>query len=155
MRNLAAKHIWYIAMHIRQFKTADTEDAVALWKRCGLIQPWNDPYQDISRKLLVQPELFLVGESNGALVATAMAGYDGHRGSVYYLAVDPNQQGKGFGAELMCDIESRLYSLGCPKLSLDVRTTNDAVVGFYQRLGYSRDNVASFAKRLIVDSKGT
>lgn len=140
-------------LNIRAFDKNDTEDAVTLWRKCGLTTAWNDPYEDISRKLSVQPELFLVGESDGVLVATAMAGYDGHRGSVYYLAVEPELQGKGFGAELMCEIESQLYSLGCPKLNLDVRTTNNTVASFYQRLGYTRDNVASYGKRLIVDNK--
>ncbi len=141
-------------MNIRGFDISDTEDAVTLWKKCGLTTAWNDPYEDISRKLTVQPELFLVGESNGVLVATAMAGYDGHRGSVYYLAVEPDLQGKGYGAELMCEIESRLYSMGCPKLNLDVRTTNNTVASFYKRLGYTKDSVASFGKPLIADNKG-
>ncbi len=142
-------------MKIRVFEKSDTEDTVVLWKKCGLTTAWNDPYEDISRKLAVQPELFLVGELNGDIVATAMAGYDGHRGSVYYLAVEPELQGKGFGAELMCEIESILYSLGCPKLNLDVRTTNRSVASFYKRLGYSLDSVSSFGKRLIVDNKGS
>ncbi len=74
-------------MHIRPFQPADTEAVVSLWQICGLTRPWNDPYRDIQRKLAEQPELFLVGEVDGMLMASAMIGNDGHRGWLYYLAV--------------------------------------------------------------------
>ena len=84
-------------MKIRPFDEADTETVVALWERCGLTRPWNDPRRDIERKLTVQRELFLVGvDHEEALVATAMAGYDGHRGWVYYVAVEPERQGEDY-----------------------------------------------------------
>ncbi len=88
-------------MHIRPFAVPDTEPVVALWRVCGLTRPWNDPRKDIERKLAVQPELFLVADREGEPVATAMAGYDGHRGWVYYVAVAPGLQRSGVGRELM------------------------------------------------------
>ena len=96
-------------MHIRPFTVPDTEPVVALWQACGLTRPWNDPRKDIERKLSVQPELFLVGEREGELVATAMAGYDGHRGWVYYVAVAPGLQRAGVGRQLMAEVEERLH----------------------------------------------
>ena len=84
-------------MHIRPFEASDEEAVVALWQRCGLTRPWNDPRKDIRRKLRVRPDLFLVGVLDGEIVATAMAGYEGHRGWISYLGVVPEQRRKGFG----------------------------------------------------------
>lgn len=138
-------------MAIRAFTAADTEAVVALWEACGLVRLWNDPRKDIERKLTTQPELFLVLEVEGAVAGTAMCGYDGHRGWVHYLAVDPTLQGGGHGRELMATAERLLTELGCPKINLMVRTGNEAVLGFYDGLGYGRDEVALLSKRLIAD----
>jgi ribosomal protein S18 acetylase RimI-like enzyme len=99
-------------MHIRPFQASDEAAVVALWERCRLTRPWNDPRKDIARKLSVQPELFLVGVIGGEVVASAMAGYDGHRGWVNYLAVAPEQQRRGLGRALMREVEQRLVALG-------------------------------------------
>jgi ribosomal protein S18 acetylase RimI-like enzyme len=138
-------------MQIRSYQAFDESAVVALWQACGLTRPWNDPYKDIARKLQVQPELFLVGEVDDQLVATAMAGYDGHRGWVNYLAVAPSHQRRGFAAQLMRHIEGLLTERGCPKLNMQVRTSNSAVVAFYRRLGYAQDEAVSLGKRLIPD----
>lgn len=138
-------------MHIRLFAEPDRAPVIALWQACGLTRPWNDPGRDIDRKLGVQAELFFVGEEDGKLIATAMAGYDGHRGSVFYLAVAPDRQGRGYGQQLMAHIETALQALGCPKLNIVVRSGNDQVLGFYGRLGYQPDAVVSLGKRLIAD----
>jgi ribosomal protein S18 acetylase RimI-like enzyme len=139
-------------MQIRPFDEADTEAVVALWGRCGLTRPWNDPRRDIERKLTVQRELFLVGvDEQEAVLATAMAGYDGHRGWVHYVAVDPAAQGTGAGRQLMAEVERRLLALGCPKLSFQVRTGNERVRSFYEHLGYSVDDAFGMGKRLIAD----
>ncbi|SIN71358.1 GNAT family acetyltransferase [Agromyces cerinus] len=139
-------------IRIRPFDVADTEPVVALWRSAGLVVPWNDPYRDIERKLTVQPELFLVGESDGAVVATAMVGYDGHRGWVNYLAVDLDRRGERLGALLMAEAERLLAERGCPKLNLQVRSTNAGVIAFYRSLGYQADDVTSLGKRLIPDA---
>lgn len=138
-------------MHIRPYQETDEAAVVALWQACGLTRPWNDPHQDIARKLQVQRELFLVGEADGQVIATTMAGYDGHRGWVNYLAVAPGQRGQGLGAALMQHIEQQLLALGCPKLNLQVRSSNTAVLDFYRHLGYAQDEVVSLGKRLIPD----
>nr|WP_315230295.1 GNAT family acetyltransferase [uncultured Albidiferax sp.] len=138
-------------MHIRPYQETDEAAVVALWQACGLTRPWNDPHQDIARKLKVQRELFLVGETDGRVIATAMAGYDGHRGWVNYLAVAPGERGQGLGAALMQHIEQQLLALGCPKLNLQVRSSNTAVLDFYRHLGYAQDEAVSLGKRLIPD----
>jgi ribosomal protein S18 acetylase RimI-like enzyme len=138
-------------MHIRPFQIADEPAVVALWKECRLTRPWNDPHKDIARKLAVQAELFLVGVTDGALMATVMAGYEGHRGWVNYLAVAPAYRGRGYGRVLMQQVEQMLLRRGCPKVSLLVRASNPEVVDFYRHLGYTQDEVVSLGKRLIKD----
>ena len=138
-------------MEIRPFQPADEEAVIALWGRCGLLRPWNDPRRDIRRKLAVQPELFLVGVAGGAVVATAMAGYDGHRGWVYYLGVDPAHRRRGYGRRLLDEVERLLRPLGCPKINLQVRATNAAVVAFYETLGYAVEQRVSMGKLLAPD----
>ena len=134
----------------------DEAAAVALWHDCGLLRPWNDPRKDIARKQAVQPGLFLVAMAQGldggqVLVGTAMAGYDGHRGSVYYLAVAPGRQRLAIGRSLMERVEQQLLAMGCPKINVLVRTTNVQVIAFYEKLGYARDDAFSLGKRLIPD----
>ncbi len=138
-------------MQIRSYEAADEAAVIALWHACGLTRPWNDPARDIARKLTVQPELFLVGELDGAIIASAMAGYDGHRGWVNYLCVAPDQRGKGHARALMTRIEQAMLALGCPKLNLQVRADNTAAFAFYAALGYSQDAAVSLGKRLIPD----
>lgn len=139
-------------MQIRPFEDADEQAVVALWHACGLTRAWNDPHRDIARKRGVQPELFLVGTVLDQLVATAMAGYDGHRGWVNYLAVGPAHRHRGHAAALMARLETLLAERGCPKLNLQVRTSNLEALAFYRRLGYAQDDTVSLGKRLIVDA---
>ena len=140
--------------NIRAFTTPDTEAVVALWEVCGLTRPWNDPRADIARKLTVQPELFLVAEDpgSGAVIGSVMAGYDGHRGWLYYLATDPAQRGRGTARALVAEAERRLEAMGCPKVQLMVRSENDRVLDFYDALGYADDDVLVRSRRLIADS---
>ncbi len=91
--------------------------------------------------------------SNRELVATAMAGYEGHRGWVNYLAVTPEHQGRGFGRAIMAEAEKRLEGMGCPKLNVQVRAANTAAVEFYRRLGYRIDDVVSLGKRTERDDE--
>lgn len=138
---------------IRPFRPEETEAVVALWRRAGLVVPWNDPYRDIERKLAVQPELFLVVEDEacGPVVGAAMVGYDGHRGWVNYLAVDESRRGEGIGASIMAEAERLLVERGCPKLNLQVRSTNQGVIDWYRSLGYEPDHAVGLGKRLIPD----
>lgn len=138
-------------MIVRPFRDADTDVVVALWQACGLTRRWNDPRLDIARKAAVQPELFLVGTIDEAVVATAMVGYDGHRGWVNYLAVSVDHRHGGLARRLMDEAERLLIARGCPKLNLQLRRTNTAARGFYEAIGYVEDDTVSFGKRLIVD----
>ena len=125
-------------MQIRPLQAADEPAVIALWQRCNLTRPWNDPQKDVARKLGVQRELFLVGVEGGAIV------------SVNYLAVDPQYRRRGFGRALIGRVEL-LAERGCPKLNLMVRSSNEDVVAFYRRLGYAHDDVVALGKRLIPD----
>jgi ribosomal protein S18 acetylase RimI-like enzyme len=139
------------AARVRPYEERDEDAVIALWTECGLVRAWNHPRRDIERKARVQRELFLVAEEAGTVVGTVMAGFDGHRGWVNYLAVAPSAQGRGVGRELMEHAERGLAALGCPKVNLQVRSANEAVLGFYRRLGYVDDDVVSLGKRLTHD----
>jgi ribosomal protein S18 acetylase RimI-like enzyme len=138
-------------MEIRPFRSGESDDVIRLWQDCGLVRPWNAPRRDIERKLTEQPELFLVGVVDGVIVASAMFGFDGTRGWVHYLGVAPSMRGRSLGRLIMAEGERLLVERGCPKLNLQVRADNDAVLGFYRALGYEQDAVVSLGKRLIPD----
>ncbi len=138
-------------MHVRPFHPDDESAVVALWQACGLTRPWNDPHKDIARKREVDPDLFLVGVLDNDVVATAMAGYEGHRGWINYLAVAPDHQRSGLGRQIMEEAERRLRARGCPKINLQIRTSNIQALDFYRSIGYVQDDVVSMGKRLEQD----
>jgi len=138
-------------MNIRPYRASDETALIALWHACDLLRPQNDPRKDIARKLRVNPEWFLVGVIDGQLVAAVMAGYEGHRGWINYLAVAPAHRRAGLGRTLMAEAERLLRAAGCPKINLQVRSSNREVIAFYQRLGFATDDVVSLGKRLTVD----
>ncbi len=135
-------------MKVRVYRSTDQSEIVNLWKCCNLVVPWNDPNKDIQRKLLKDPDLFLVGEVEGAIVASVIGGYDGHRGWINYLAVHPDQRKKGYGKKIMLKVESYLEKKGCPKINLQIRESNTEVILFYRSLGYEVDPVVSMGKRI-------
>jgi ribosomal protein S18 acetylase RimI-like enzyme len=130
---------------------ADSESLCALWEACGLLRPWNDPRKDIHRALGAWPDLFLKALRDDRIIGSAMAGYDGHRGNVYYLAVAPDCQGLGIGRRLMDSVTERLLTLGCPKLHVMIRHGNEAVIRFYENQGYKQQATALYGRRLIAD----
>jgi len=136
---------------IRPFVPSDEQAAIALWIECGLVKPWNNPQRDIERKLHVNPEWFIVGVLDGKLVATCMAGYEGHRGWANYLAVALAHRRQGISAAMMAEAERLLKAAGCAKINLQVRETNREVIEFYRSVGYSDDRVVSLGKRLEDD----
>jgi ribosomal protein S18 acetylase RimI-like enzyme len=138
-------------MLIRPFQSSDEPAVIDLWNRCGLVRPWNDPAKDIARKLLVRPDLFLVGSIDDRIVASAMAGYEGHRGWINYLAVDPGHRRKNLARQIMTEAERLLRLAGCPKINLQVRSTNSEVIEFYRNIGYAVDDVVSMGKRIEHD----
>ena len=135
----------------RDFKPADAASVTELWLECGLTRWWNDPVKDIERKLTDRNGAFWVVCKDSAVIASVMIGYDGHRGTINYLAIAPEFQRSGVGAELMCRAEAFLVGIGCPKVSFCVRKDNHAVLSFYDRLGYAADDVHFLGKRLIPD----
>lgn len=140
------------ALVVRPFRSEDEGDVVALWSRCDLTRPWNDPRKDIARKADVQAEWFLVGTLDERIVATVMAGYDGHRGWLYYVGVDPAYRHRGIGRAILEHVEERLRAIGCPKINLQVRTGNEGALAFYRALGYAVDDVTPMGRRLVDDS---
>jgi ribosomal protein S18 acetylase RimI-like enzyme len=140
-------------MEIRVFRQEDFEEVVTLWERCDLLRPWNDPEMDIERKMNHDVSLFLVAEVNGEVVGTVMGGYDGHRGSAYYLGVHPEYRGRGIANALLNRLEKKLIARGCPKIQIMVREDNDVVLGMYERLGYEHADVLTLGKRLIEDEE--
>lgn len=138
-------------MKIRSYKYTDEAMLIQLWKECGLVVPWNDPMADITRKLNENPKELFVGGTDNKIIASAIVGYDGHRGWVYYLGVHPDYQRLGYGDQIMKFAEKHLLELGCPKINIMVRKTNIRVIQFYKSIGYTEDKVITLSKRLIPD----
>ncbi len=135
-------------LHVRTLRLEDEAKVLNLWKVCNVIAYPNMPPCDIRRKLALQPELLLVVEVRGQIVATVMAGYDGRRGWINYLAVDPDHWRGGHGRRMMREAEDRLRTMGCPKVNLLVRDSNLSVIDFYERLSYERAPVVCLSRRL-------
>ena len=127
---------------------------IELWRRCDLLRPWNDPHVDIGHKAKQNDGLFLVGLLENQIIATVMAGYDGHRGWLYLVGVDPAHQRRGHAWQIVSEAERLLRERGCRKINLQVRDTNQQVIEFYQRIGYSIDPVLSMGKRFTQESAG-
>jgi ribosomal protein S18 acetylase RimI-like enzyme len=136
---------------IRSYKDQDELEVIEFWKTVfPNSPPHNNPVRDIRFKLNVQPELFFVAQAEGQIVGTAMSGFDGHRGWVYYVAVHPDYRRKGFGSALMDKVEASLREIGCPKLNLQIRANSVEVQSFYESLGYTVEDRISMGKRLDV-----
>jgi ribosomal protein S18 acetylase RimI-like enzyme len=127
---------------------ADVADVVALWQTCGLTRPWNDPAADIALARRGSNATVLIGRDDSSIVATVLVGHDGHRGWVYYLAVNPDHRHKGYGRVMMDAAERWLRERGIEKLQLLVRADNKSVKNFYQSLGYSEQERIIYAKWL-------
>jgi ribosomal protein S18 acetylase RimI-like enzyme len=137
-----------MSLSIAPIGDGDVADVITLWQRCGLTRPWNDPGSDIALARRRDNSTVLIGHDAGTLVATAMVGHDGHRGWVYYVAVDPDRQGKGFGRTIMSAVENWLREAGIQKLQLLVRRENAKASAFYQTLGYAESTSVMLAKWL-------
>ncbi|GAC1609279.1 MAG: GNAT family acetyltransferase [Mycobacteriales bacterium] len=126
-----------------------TEEAVALWHASGLTRPWNDPHADLRRAVAGPCSTVLAAlDEEDLLLGTAMGGYDGHRGWVYYLAVRPESERTGLGRTLMQASETWLRARSVPKVNLMVRSTNSAFIAFYKTLGYEDGAVVVLGKFL-------
>ena len=136
------------ALSIAPIGDADVADVIALWQACGLTRPWNDPAADIALARRGPNSAILIGRDGEAMIATAMVGHDGHRGWVYYVAVDPARREKGFGRAIMNAAEDWLRAAGIAKLQLMVRRENAKAGAFYQSIGYAESQTIVFAKWL-------
>ena len=134
-------------MEIRTFEERDRSAVIALWQACDLTRPWNDPDSDISFCIGKPESTILVGERDGKVIASVMTGHDGHRGWLYYLAVDPTLQKGGLGRAMVAAAEKWLQDRGVPKVMLMVRPENDKVRAFYDALGYEEEPRVIFARR--------
>jgi ribosomal protein S18 acetylase RimI-like enzyme len=134
-------------MQIRLFDEVDEPTVVALWKQVfAYTEPRNDPAAVIRHKLAAQRDLFFVAVTDGKVVGTVMGGYDGHRGWIYSLAVDPQHRRQNLGTVLMRSVERALADQGCPKINLQVLPSNAATVDFYTKLGYRVEERISMGK---------
>ena len=138
---------------IRCFEASDTDAVVALWQEAfpeyrDVTRPQRNPHLSIANKMATQPELFFVAELDGRLTGTVMAGYDGHRGWMYSLAVDMAYRRHGIGTRLVAHAEAALTARGCPKVNLQVLSAKEEIRAFYEALGYRVDAVISLGKRL-------
>jgi ribosomal protein S18 acetylase RimI-like enzyme len=138
-------------LKIRTYQDSDEGQIIDLWFECGLTVSWNNPKRDIERKIDDDPNLLLVCEIEGKIAGSCMAGYDGHRGWIYYLAVKPEYRKQGIASELIREAENRLLKIGCPKIDLMVRKSNENAISFYHKIGYKNDPVVVLSKRLYED----
>lgn len=134
---------------MREAAAQDRDDVIALWGRCGLTRPWNDPVKDFDRALSADNAVIFLVEGKTQAIGTIMAGEDGHRGWVYYLGVDPDARRGGLGRQLMQAAEDWILARNIPKSQLMVRTDNDDAIGFYKALGYDVQQVVTLGRRLI------
>ncbi len=135
-------------LSIAPIEDADIANVVALWQACGLTRPWNDPEADIALARRRPNSTVLIGREGATIVATALVGHDGHRGWVYYVAVDPDRRAQGHGRAIMTACEDWLRQSGIAKLQLLVRRENARAGAFYRSLGYAESQSITFAKWL-------
>ena len=139
-------------LSISTITDSDVAAVIVLWQRCGLTRPWNDPGGDIAFARRGENATILVGRQDGEredkLIATAMVGHDGHRGWVYYVAVDPDAQGKDYGRAIMAAAEDWLRARDVTKVMLMVRPDNKKVQAFYDKLGYETQERVIYARWL-------
>ncbi len=136
-------------MRIRTYRAADESAVLGLWERAGISRPWLDLRAEIREKLRRDRSLFLVAVDADGVVGAVMGAYDGRRGWIYHLAVEPDRQGGGIGRALMQVVERRMARLGVVKVNLEVRHDNQDVIGFYERLGFVDQRLTAMGKWLV------
>ena len=137
------------ALDVRAYADADEPAVVALWDECfAETRAWNQPRELIRRKVAVARDLFLVATLDRRIVGAVIAGWDGHRGWLYHLAVAPDVRRRGIGSRLVRAAEDLLQARGCPKVNLQIVAANREVVRFYERLGFAVEERVSMGKRL-------
>jgi ribosomal protein S18 acetylase RimI-like enzyme len=137
-----------LTFRIVGYRTEYLDAVVGLWRTCDLVVPQNDPVEDIEKKMRFQPNLFLVGLLDGKVIGSIMVGYEGHRGWINYLAIAPEDQRRGYGRKLVQKAIDELKKMGCQKVNLQIRRSNDKVIDFYKNIGFKEDDVVSLGMRL-------
>ncbi len=135
-------------LHISEMSGSESAAVIALWEQCELTRPWNDPHRDLEFAMASINATILVGKIENKIIASAMTGHDGHRGAVYYLAVDPAFQSRGLGREIHNAAIAWLKAKGVWKINLMFRSENQKVRGFYEALGYEVNDVVSLGKKI-------
>ncbi len=138
----------------RPLADGEEGDVIALWQACRLTRPWNDPGQDLAFARGKANSEVLVGVIDGRIVASAMVGHDGHRGTMYYVSVDPAQQGQGVGRQMVAAAEAWLKARGVWKVNLLVRQSNEAMLGFYAGIGYDTGSSVQIEKWIDPAKRG-
>ena len=141
-------------MDIRPIVAGEEHQVIALWQDCGLTRAWNDPKRDLDFARGKTNSTVLIGHLDQKIMASVMVGHDGHRGNIYYLAVAPQHQGKGFGRAMLQSAETWLVAKGIWKLNLTIRAGNTKVVGFYERFGYEEEDVVMLGRWIDPTKKG-
>ncbi len=138
----------YTMSRWRLIEDRDIQNVIALWERCRLTRPWNDPVTDIGFARRGPSSAVLVWEVNGTIIGSVMVGHDGHRGTLYYVGVDPHQQRNGLGREMVRDAEAWLGERGIWKINILVRDDNDDARRFWAKVGYTPNAVVSLSKNI-------
>ena len=141
-------------LDVRPIVDGEAVDVIALWQACGLTRPWNDPAADLAFARGKPASDVLVGVADGRIVASAMVGHDGHRGTMYYVGVDPACRGRGYGAELVAAAEAWLEARGVWKVNLLVRKGNEPALGFYAEQGYVMGSSVQIEKWIDPGKRG-
>lgn len=139
---------------VRPIAPGEEAEVIALWRACGLTRPWNDPEADLAFARGKPASDVLVGLLAGRIVASAMVGHDGHRGTMYYVSVDPAHHGTGLGRAIVAAAEAWLLARGVWKANLLVRRGNERVLGFYGELGYAANTSQPLEKWLDPTKRG-
>jgi len=135
-------------MDISRLDISEAAAAAALWQEAGLVRAWNDPQADIAAALACPTATILAARDGDRVIGTVMAGYDGHRGWLYYVAVAGDRRGSGLGRALVEAAEQWLAGQGARVIRLMVRAENEAVTRFYEALGYENGEMIVMGKRM-------
>jgi ribosomal protein S18 acetylase RimI-like enzyme len=141
-------------LSIRSMADGEEQAVITLWRRAGLTRPWNDPQNDLAFARGKITSDVLVAVADDVIVASAMVGHDGHRGVMYYVAVDPDRQGQGLGRRIVEGAEQWLLARGVWKINLLVRQGNEKVLGFYDGLGYAQGTSVPLEKWINPSKRG-
>ncbi|MDN3956404.1 GNAT family acetyltransferase [Sporolactobacillus laevolacticus] len=133
-------------MKFRSFTLNDFNSVIHLWNKAGLILSPSDTSEGLKKKLQRDSELFFVAEGDHQIIGVVMGSYDGRRGWINHLAVDPEYQGRKIGQAMIMELEKRFKKEGCEKVNLLIEPSNKGVQSFYEKQAYKRDELIFMEK---------